>query len=224
MTPLIKIINLTKTYPDGEGKSNTVLRAINMEVEKGEFIAIRGASGSGKTTLLSILGTLLLPDTGSYQLNGEELFASGIDHTQIRNQQIGFVFQDHRLLPQYTVWENILLPVLAYQQTVNKEKEQYAQQLMEMTGITNVASQYPSTLSGGEAGRTALCRALIMQPHLLLADEPTGQLDAENARNIAAGLAEINRTLQTTIVMVTHSDEISATAQRILTLKEGVLQ
>lgn len=224
MTPLIQITHLVKSYPDGEGKINTVLRSVHMEVAKGEFIAIRGASGSGKTTLLSILGTLLPADAGSYLLDGKELLRPGIDHARIRNEQIGFVFQDHRLLPQYNVAENILLPVLAQQKSVNRKKEQYARHLMEMTGITQIANQYPATLSGGESGRVALCRALIMQPLLVLADEPTGQLDTENARNIANRLADINRSLQTTILMVTHSDEVSATAHRILTLKDGILQ
>ncbi len=221
---LISLSGIKKSYRDGEDRLNKVLRSVNLEVEKGEFLAIKGASGSGKTTLLSILGTLFLPDAGNYQLAGVEMTTAGLDLSAIRNTQIGFVFQDHRLLPQYTALENILLPTLAYADRPTPERLEYACHLMELTHISTVAGQYPHTLSGGESSRVAVCRALIMQPLLLLADEPTGQLDSEHARRIASLLSDINRQLQTTILMVTHSDETSAFAQRILTLKEGTLQ
>ena len=219
----IKLSNIHKSYQDGENRLNNVLRGINFEIEKGEFVAIKGQSGSGKTTFLSILGTLLQPNSGSYLLNGNEMVSTNVDHSEIRNKQIGFVFQDHRLMPQYTALENILLPTLAYSSQASEEEIQYAYKLLELTNISNVANQYPHTLSGGEASRVAVCRALIMKPLLLLADEPTGQLDAENARNIALLLSDINKSLQTTIVMVTHSEETSAIAHRTLTLKEGIL-
>lgn len=221
---IIKLQDIRKSYSDGDNRLNHVLRGVDMEVNKGDFVAIKGASGSGKTTLLSILGTLLRPDSGSYLLSGEEMTAQGSDHSLIRNSRIGFVFQDHRLMPQYTALENILLPTLAYKSKAGKEEIEYANLLLELTHISGAANQYPHTLSGGEAGRVAACRALIMKPLLLLADEPTGQLDAENAKNMASLLSEINKSLQTTIVMVTHSDEASAAARRILTLKEGRLQ
>ena len=194
-----------------------------MSIEKGDFVAIRGASGSGKTTLLSILGTLLLPDEGSYVLDNVQINTPGVDYSAVRNQKLGFVFQDHRLMPQLTALENILLPTLAFQNKADDLQIDYAKQLMELTGITSVANQYPETLSGGEASRVALCRALIMKPFCILADEPTGQLDAENARNIALMLAKIHKELGTTIVMVTHSDETAGVANRILTLSEGIL-
>jgi len=220
---MIKISGITKKYPDGKNSFNHVLRGVSMNIEKGDFIAIKGASGSGKTTLLSILGTLIQPDGGSYVLDGMEINTPGVDYSAIRNQKLGFVFQDHRLMPQLTALENILLPTLAFQNRANESQTNYAQQLMELTGITPVADQYPETLSGGEACRTALCRALIMKPLLVLADEPTGQLDAENARNVALLLAKTNKELGTTIVMVTHSDETAAIANRVLILKDGVL-
>ena len=221
---LIELAGIHQSFPDGENHRNHVLRGIDLVVEKGELIAIKGPSGSGKTTLLSILGTLLAPDSGSYLLGGAEMTAPGIDYARIRNGQIGFVFQDHRLMPQYTALENILLPTLAYQSRTSDAEIDYAHNLMELTHISNVANQYPDTLSGGEASRVAVCRALIMKPLLILADEPTGQLDRENARNVAALLSEINQQLGATIVMATHSDETSSVADRILTLKEGVLQ
>lgn len=221
---LIKLTDITKTYQDGQNNTNNVLRGVSLEIDKGEFVAIKGRSGSGKTTLLSIMGTLLQPDGGSYLLNDVEMINSNIDHSMVRNKQIGFVFQDHRLMPQYTVLENILLPVLAYAKEAGKEEIEYAHHLLDLTHISGVTGQYPHTLSGGEASRVAVCRALIMKPLLILADEPTGQLDTANARNIASLLSEVNKSLGTTIVMVTHSDETSSVADRILTLKEGVLQ
>ena len=220
---MIRLSGITKKYPDGENSFNYVLRGVNMHVEKGGFIAIKGASGSGKTTLLSILGTLIQPDEGSYVLDGREINTPGVDYSTVRNQKLGFVFQDHRLLPQLTALENILLPTLAFQNKAEESQVNYARQLMELTGIASVAGHYPDTLSGGEACRTALCRALVMKPLLVLADEPTGQLDAENARNTALLLAQVNQELGATIVMVTHSDETAGVANRILTLRDGVL-
>lgn len=221
---LIQLKNIEKSYQDGENRLNHVLRGVHMEVKEGEFIAIKGRSGSGKTTLLSILGTLLSPDSGNYLLDGVEMVSAKIDHSEIRNKQIGFVFQNHRLMPQLTAFENILLPTLAGKSEATAEEVAYAKDLMTLTDIADVGNQYPQTLSGGEASRVAVCRALIMKPLLLLADEPTGQLDTENARNIASLLADINKSLQTTIIMVTHSDEASSAAHRILTLKDGILQ
>lgn len=220
---LIKLSNTKMSFRDGGSQQNHVLRGINMEVEKGEFVVIKGPSGSGKTTLLSILGTLLLPDEGRYLLDGVEMTDPAVDPAEVRNRRIGFVFQDYRLMPQYTVLENILLPTLAYASQSSPEEVAYAWQLMELTRIPKLAGQYPPTLSGGEASRVAVCRALIRKPLLLLADEPTGQLDRENARNIAALFSEINQDLRTTIVMVTHSDEIASVAHRIHTLDGGII-
>ena len=220
---MIRLSGITKKYHDGDNSFNHVLRGVNMNIEKGDFIAIKGASGSGKTTLLSILGTLIQPDKGSYVLDGMEINTPGADYSAVRNRKLGFVFQNHRLMPQLTALENILLPTLASQNKAEDSQIDYAKQLMELTGITQIAQQYPENLSGGEACRVALCRALIMKPVLVLADEPTGQLDAENARNIAFLLAKVNKELGTTIVMVTHSDETATVANRSLLLKDGVL-
>jgi ABC-type lipoprotein export system ATPase subunit len=220
---MIRLSGITKKYRDGDHSFNHVLRGIQMHVEKGDFIAVKGASGCGKTTLLSILGTLIPPDSGSYLLDGIEMNTPGADYSTVRNRRLGFVFQDHRLMPQLTARENILLPALAFQHKANDSQLHWAKQIMELTGIASVAAQYPETLSGGETGRVALCRALIMKPLLVLADEPTGQLDAENARKVALLLATVNKELGITIVMVTHSGETAAVANKVLTLKEGVL-
>jgi ABC-type lipoprotein export system ATPase subunit len=220
---MIRLSGITKKYPDGNNSFNHVLRGINMNIERGHFVAVRGASGSGKTTLLSVLGTLIQPDEGSYVLDGMEINTPRVDYSAVRNRKLGFVFQDHRLMPQLTALENILLPTLAFQNKAEDSQVDYAEQLMELTGITSVAGQYPDSLSGGETSRVALCRALIMKPLLVLADEPTGQLDAENARNVALLLAKINKELGTTIIMVTHSEETADVANRILTLINGIL-
>lgn len=220
---LLQLSGITKSYPDGENSKTHILRGVDMEVSKGDFIAIAGASGSGKTTLLSILGTLLQPDSGSYLLNSREMLTAGVDYSEVRNQTIGFVFQEHRLMPQYSVLDNILLPALAYRSKVDAAQVEYARHLMKITGIKALAEQYPPTLSGGEASRTALCRALVMKPLLVLADEPTGQLDANNSQNIVSLLTQVNKELGTTIIMVTHSMEVACAAHRQLTLKNGLL-
>ena len=221
---LIELVAIQKSFHDGDNRLNHVLRGVNLHVEQGDFVAIKGASGSGKTTLLSILGTLLPPDSGRYFLNGQEITNGLVNLASVRNRQIGFVFQDHRLLAPYTVKENILLPLLADATQVEAAAEVRAEELMRLTRIERLANAYPATLSGGEASRVAVCRALIRQPLLLLADEPTGQLDRENAQNIASLFKELNQTLGTTILMVTHSDETSAYAKRILNLIGGVIQ
>jgi ABC-type lipoprotein export system ATPase subunit len=220
----IQLLNIVKGYPDGENRRNEVLRGVNLEMEAGDFAAVTGASGSGKTTLLSILGLLMLPDAGSYILDGTQLSSAGMESAALRNRKIGFVFQEHRLLPQYTVLDNILLPILATQRHVVSSQTAYARRLMELTGIAPLETKYPHTLSGGESGRTALCRALVMKPALLLADEPTGQLDTLSAQNIVALLRQVNEDLKTTILMVTHSAETASAAHSIHTLENGILK
>lgn len=221
---LIEMTGIRKHFRDGSERLNEVLRGIDLTVEQGDFLAIKGASGSGKTTLLSVLGLLIRPDGGEYRLDGNRLFEDEADDARMRNQRIGFVFQDHRLLPQYTVLENILLPTLAYQATSKREQVERARGLMRSTGIEALADRYPAGLSGGESSRVALCRALIMNPALVLADEPTGQLDADNARAIAGLLAGMNREMGTTVIMVTHSDEMASYAKQVKILNKGCLE
>jgi ABC-type lipoprotein export system ATPase subunit len=219
----IKLTNIVKSYPDGANSWNEVLRGVNLELENGDFTAVMGASGSGKTTLLSVLGLLTQPDEGTYLLEGKPLPSSETERAVLRNRKTGFVFQEHRLLPQYTALDNILLPVLAAQRSADASQIAYARRLMELAGIASLETRYPHSLSGGESGRTALCRALVMKPALLLADEPTGQLDALSARNIMELFRQVNEELKTAILMVTHSAETAATARSIYTLKNGTL-
>lgn len=218
---MLQLKNIEKSYPDGKN-TNHVLRGINLSVAKGEFIAITGESGSGKTTLLTVIGTLIKADSGTYCLDGE-MIHSGVNLADLRNRKIGFVFQEHRLMPQYTLQQNILLPTIATQKKATKEQIEYARLLMDITEITPLANHFPATVSGGEASRAALCRALVMKPVLLLADEPTGQLDSRNAKNSVSLLKKINTELGTTILMVSHSKETAAEAGRIFNLKDGLL-
>lgn len=219
---LIRLTDVEKSFQDGRDGLRRVLRGVNLMLDEGEMVSVRGVSGSGKTTLLSVLGTTLKADAGFYIFDGEDV-TKRADNTALRSEKIGFLFQDHRLMPQYTAWENILLPVLATASHSTEEDEQYARELMALLGIEQLADQYPTTLSGGEASRVALCRALIRKPKLLLADEPTGQLDRENATQVAALLEMVNKRLKTTIIVVTHSEELAEAAARRFVLREGVL-
>jgi ABC-type lipoprotein export system ATPase subunit len=223
---MIQLKDIKKSYPDGK-ECNQVLRGVNLTVGNGEFVAVTGESGSGKTTLLHILGLLAKPDSGTYLFDGEDIgdvFRNKNDRAAgLRNGKIGFVFQEHRLLPQYTLYQNILLPTIATSSKTTKEQTEYANLLMDMTEIASLAHHFPATVSGGEASRAALCRAIIMKPSLLLADEPTGQLDSRNAQNIISLLKKINGELRTAILMVSHSKETVAEAERVLNLKDGLL-
>ena len=215
--------NISKRFADGQ-RSLTVLDGLSLTVEEGEFIAITGESGAGKTTLLNILGTLVAADEGRYLIRGEEVNDVLENRLcSLRNKEIGFVYQDHRLLPQFTVWQNILLPTLATKAASTEEEEHRAMELLEFMGIAALKDSPVTQLSGGEQTRVAICRALINQPSILLADEPTGQLDAANAQTIAKLFQRVNSQLHTTIIMATHSAEMAKVAQKNYQLVEGKL-
>ena len=217
---LIKLHQIFLAYPDGESKIE-VLCGLSLDVRHGEVVAVTGPSGSGKSTLLSIIGALLKPDSGEYLFDG--IAVNSLDDAalaQLRNRSIGFIFQDHRLLPQFTAKENVLLPALAFQQQTNREQEERADYLMRATGIAGLAHKYPEQLSGGECQRVAICRALIMRPKLLLADEPTGLLDAENADKITDLLLQINASEKCTLLMVTHAERVAKKAEKIYCLQK----
>ena len=215
---ILELKDVTKAFRDGEGQERVILDRFSLTVTAGEFIAVTGPSGAGKTTLLNIIGSLLPPDSGTVLLEGKDLYGEGLDLPAIRNRRIGFVFQDHRLLPQLTILQNILLPTLVEGEKATEGQGKRAESLMEYMGIQDLANRYPETVSGGEASRAALCRALIMQPALLLADEPTGQLDKVHSHRIAALFKQIAADFGTTVVMVTHSASVAAAADRIVTL------
>ena len=218
---LIRLRRISLAYPDGESK-NEVLRCLSLDVQHGEMIAITGPSGSGKSTLLSVIGTLLKPDSGEYLFDGLPVDSlDDIALARFRNRSIGFIFQDHRLLPQFTVRENILLPALAAQRQTTREQEERAGYLLQNTGIASLTHKYPEQLSGGECQRVAICRALIMSPELLLADEPTGLLDAANADRITDLLLSVNASEKCTLLMVTHSERVAKKAKRAYHLQNG---
>lgn len=224
---MLQLDKITKRFTDGQ-RQLTVLDGLCLQVDEGEFIAITGESGSGKTTLLSILGTLMPIDEGRYLMRGEEVTvqydkspSEKICH--LRNKEIGFVYQDHRLLPQFTVLQNILLPTLATKKVSTEEEHQHAMTLLQFMDILSLKDRPVTQLSGGEQARVSICRALINRPAILLADEPTGQLDASNAQTIARLFQQVNTQLHTTIIMATHSAEMAKVAQKNYRLKDGVL-
>jgi ABC-type lipoprotein export system ATPase subunit len=223
---LLKLTDISKFYesPDGT-KANYVLKDVNLQVKSGESLAITGPSGSGKSTLLNIMGALDKPTAGEILLDGKDISKlSDNELAVIRNRQIGFIFQLHHLLPQYTVLENVLIPTLAKASSSSgDDAEARARRLLERVGLKDRLNYRPGRLSGGERQRVAVVRALINNPKLLLADEPTGSLDRTSADNMAQLLVEINREEGVTLIMVTHSMELASHTARILELLDGNL-
>ncbi|MBR7167518.1 MAG: ABC transporter ATP-binding protein [Bacteroidales bacterium] len=213
---MIKIENIHKSYGNVE-----VLKGIDLSVEKGEIISIVGASGAGKTTLLQIIGTLEKPDKGNIIINNTDVNAlSEKKLSEFRNSNIGFVFQFHHLLPEFTALENILMPAMI-KQTPRKEMEERARLLMDFLKISHRAGHKPSELSGGEQQRVAVARALINTPAVVLADEPSGNLDSVNARELHNLFFELRRQYNQTFIIVTHNEEFAEMADRKITMKDG---
>jgi ABC-type lipoprotein export system ATPase subunit len=203
-----------------------VLDNLCLEVTEGSAIAIMGPSGSGKTTLMNILGLLDKPDSGEIIFRGSSIADFSEDKSaEYRNRNIGFVFQDHLLLPYLSIADNIFLPLLAYRHSQEElaVKEKYIEKLMDQTGISGLKDKYPHTISGGEAQRVALVRALVNNPSILLADEPTGSLDAGNAEKMGELLQEMNKEYGLTIIMATHSSDLAKKMSLIAHLDGGKL-
>jgi len=221
----LKLSQITKSYFSGNNPAGRViLNQLDLEVLAGDRIAIVGPSGSGKTTLLNMIGTLDKPDSGKMHFEEQDLSASNDQELAgFRNEKIGFVFQMHHLLPQLTLLENILLPTLTNKKLQGKETLERAQRLVSRMGLANVSHQKPSQLSGGEGQRTAVARALINRPGLILADEPTGALDHQSAFNLTDLLVELNKEEGVTLIVVTHSMEVANKMNRIYSLEEGKL-
>jgi lipoprotein-releasing system ATP-binding protein len=217
---MIIVKDLHKSFPMGE-QTLTVLRGIDLTIERGELIAVVGASGAGKSTLLHILGLLDRPSKGTVCFEGQDLFQlSEAAQAEFRNRRIGFVFQFHHLLPEFTALENACMPALI-QRREAEEVRQEAIGLLKDVGLGPRLQHKPGELSGGEQQRVAVARALLQKPDLVLADEPTGNLDTHTGDALFALLRELNKARGTTFVIVTHNDKLSAQADRILHMQDG---
>jgi len=222
---ILKLEKISKIYFNESGnRQRIILDHLDLQVNSGEKIAIVGPSGSGKTTLLNLIGTLDKADSGKIFVEGTDIAdLNDKKLAEFRNKKIGFVFQLHHLLPQLTLTENILLPTLADKNLDTKEASLRAQRLIKRLGLSAVAHQRPAELSGGECQRTAVARALINQPRLLLADEPTGALDHQSAFNLIDLLAEVNSEEGVALIVVTHSMEVAQKMDTIYSLEDGRL-
>src|SRR6266436_4793695 len=225
-SPLLKLIDVSKRYESPTGtEAVPVLRDVTLEIERGESVAIVGPSGSGKSTLLNIMGTLDRPSSGQVLLDGREL--NQLDDIQlaaVRNREIGFIFQSHHLLPQCTVLENVLVPTLANKDAALRNGSvERAKRLLEKVGLGARLTHRPGQLSGGERQRVAVVRALINQPKLLLADEPTGALDQAAARDLGQLLVDLNQEQGVTLIVVTHALDLARRMARVLELRDGRL-
>ena len=222
---LLQLQNITKGYGEpGSHSYREVLKYLNFEIKKGERVAIVGPSGSGKTTLLNLIGTLDLPEEGKILFDGKDI--TGYSKTELadfRNQHLGFIFQMHHLLPQLTLMENVLLPLLPQGKNIQKKQKEWAEYLVQKVGIWEQRSQKPSQLSGGECQRTAVVRALVNKPELLLADEPTGALDEENANALTDLLIKLSEEEKVTLITVTHAAAIANRMAKKYHLKNGIL-
>lgn len=221
--PVIRMAGVCKTYAM-DGVQVHALRGIDLLVEPGEFVAIMGSSGSGKSTLMNILGCLDVPDEGQYWLNGEDITCLHADALAgIRNRAVGFVFQNFNLLARTSALENVEMP-LVYAGVGKDERHERAAAMLQRLGLDNRLDHLPSQLSGGQQQRVAVARALVTRPSLLLADEPTGNLDSATSNEILALLDELNHHDGLTIVLITHEQDVAGHARRRMTMRDGRLE
>ena len=217
---VITINNLVKRFPVG-GDFFTALKDVDLILKKGEFTGLVGPSGSGKTTLLNIIGGLDSPSEGQISVLGQALNdTSHGDRARLRRKHMGFIFQSYNLLPVYTVFENVELPLILNKVDSQKRKEK-VNQAIEWVGLSNKRDSRPAMLSGGECQRTAIARAIVHQPALVLADEPTANLDAENSHHIMKILSNLNQEMSTSFIFATHDEKIMAYLRRIIDLDDG---
>ena len=217
---ILEALDISKTYHSSEIEVEA-LKPCSLSFTKGEFTAVIGKSGSGKTTLLHLLGTQDVPDQGEILLGGKSILnLSDSALSRVRRRKIGFVYQDYSLFPEYTAYENIVLPIRL---DGRKEVTAEIEGIMETLGITHCRDKFPNEMSGGEQQRTAIARALAIKPAVILADEPTGNLDAENSLEVIRLLSQASKRYDQTIIMVTHDREASSYADRVLRIRDGVV-
>ncbi len=218
---LIELTDINKTYNNGQPLH--VLKGINLQIERGEFVSIMGASGSGKSTLLNILGILDNYDTGSYTLDGKHIKnLSEKQSADYRNRMIGFIFQSFNLIGFKTALENVELP-LYYQGVPRKKRQELAMEYLEKLGLTPWASHFPNEMSGGQKQRVAIARALITHPQIILADEPTGALDSKTSVEVMQLLKRLNQEEGITIIVVTHESGVANETDKIIHIKDGII-
>src|SRR5882672_7782177 len=223
MPPIVRIDHLTKHY-FLESVTVRALRGVSLNVEHGEFVALMGPSGSGKSTLLNLLGCLDRPTHGRYILGDDDVSSMEDDRlSEIRSKYLGFIFQSYNLLPQYTVVENIEVPLLYQGCRINERTRARCIQLAELVGLGDRLDHRPMQLSGGQQQRVAIARALVNDPHVILADEPTGNLDSKTSDEIMQMLIRLN-TAGKTIIMVTHENDIAAWAKRVIRMRDGHIE
>ena len=219
---IVSLREISKSFYD-QGEQRVVLKDVSLEVSRGEFVAILGSSGSGKTTLLNLIGGIDTPDSGAITIEGNELTAlSDTARTRFRRRHVGMVFQLFNLIPTLTVWENVLLPA-ELEGAVDAKLRNQAAALLERVGLADRASTFPDRLSGGEQQRVAIARALTHEPLIVLADEPTGNLDAENSTRVLSILLQLTREAGRTLLMATHDHEIARQASHVCRLHAGAL-
>jgi putative ABC transport system ATP-binding protein len=217
---LIEVYNITKVYLLGEVRQE-VLKGITLSIERGEFVIIMGPSGSGKSTFMNILGCLDTPSSGIYRLDGKDVAGLSRDAlAEIRNKKVGFVFQNFNLLPRMTALENVELPLL-YNGLSKRERIERAREALRLVGLQNWERHHPNQLSGGQQQRVAIARALVNNPSIILADEPTGNLDTAASEEIMALFTELNAKQGITIILVTHEPDIALYGQRIIRFRDG---
>lgn len=217
---LIKITDLVKTFQIGKGEF-TALNQINLEFNRGEFAGLVGPSGSGKTTLLNIMGSLDIPTKGTATVLGKSVSTlSKKEAADLRNNHLGFIFQTYNLLPVYTVYENVELPLLLQNQSASERKKAIMQSL-EWLGLTDKIKSRPAQLSGGECQRVSIARAMVKKPEIVLADEPTANLDAKNSHHILQTMEKLNSELKTTFIFATHDEKVIQYLQRKISLEDG---
>ncbi|MFZ1799663.1 MAG: ABC transporter ATP-binding protein [Chitinophagaceae bacterium] len=222
MEPIIRLENIVKTYFMGDN-SLTVLKSISLDIMQNEYVALMGPSGSGKSTLMNILGCLDTPTTGEYYLNRQDVSKmSDDDLADVRNLEIGFVFQQFNLLPRLTAVENVALPLI-YAGISKKERTERAMEALKKVGLSDRSHHKPNEMSGGQIQRVAIARALINNPSILLADEPTGNLDSKTGDEVMEIFGKIQSS-GNTVILVTHEEEIATFAKRIVRLRDGVIE